>query len=332
MSGRVARASVSSMSSMDIVRYVVLGCLFTATVCLQVGSIEAYLHQVPVNIPGFLPGFARFTLEYVDHKAAAAGLNRGDILIAINGRPYTGRAVFLEELQRATPGSTLAVTVRSPGANSQERTIRISVARGNGWKSSKPFVIAAAVVMPVLCIGLGFWVVLVRPHDPLAWLLLGVLFSFAQILSGTPPVGNLGPAVYRLEYGYSIALGAAWPLFMFLFGFYFPEPLPFFARAGTWRKWVPLIMITPFAIYELAFVAVAVGDLSSYSSVERIYRVLHPIRGAVRLYYFCLVGAFFGLIFAKSAIALSPDAKRRLRLLYWGATVALSPLLLLAVR
>jgi hypothetical protein len=43
----------------------------------------------------------------------------------------------------------------------------------------------------------------------------------------------------------------------------------------------------------------------------------------------CLVGGFFSFIFAKSSIAISPDAKRRLRLLYWGATIALTPALLL---
>ena len=86
-----------------------------------------------------------------------------------------------------------------------------------------------------------------------------------------------------------------------------------------------------YAICTLGFVAISVGDLTNYSSVEPLYRALHLIRGAIRLYQYCLVGAFFGLIFTKSAIAISPDAKRRLRLLYWGATTALSPLLLLGV-
>jgi hypothetical protein len=31
-------------------------------------------------------------LRFVDSKASAAGLHRGDILVAINGRPYTGEA------------------------------------------------------------------------------------------------------------------------------------------------------------------------------------------------------------------------------------------------
>ena len=115
-------------------------------------------------------------------------------------------------------------------------------------------------------------------------------------------VESWGPAILRLTYGYGRAVAAAWPIFMFLFGFYFPEPLPFFTRPGSWRKWVPCIVIVPYAICTLGFVAISVGDLTNYSSVEPLYRALHPIRGAIRLYQYCLVGAFFGLIFTKAAI------------------------------
>ena len=52
----------------------------------------------------------------------------------------------------------------------------------------------------------------------------------------------------------------------------------------------------------------------------------HLIELRKRLIY-CVVGfGFFSSIFIKSSLAISPDAKRRLRLLYWGATVALVPL------
>ena len=34
---------------------------------------------------------------------------------------------------------------------------------------------------------------------------------------------------------------------MFLFGFYFPEPLPYFTRPGLWRKWLPWIVVAPYA-------------------------------------------------------------------------------------
>jgi sigma-B regulation protein RsbU (phosphoserine phosphatase) len=90
-------------------------------------------------------------------------------------------------------------------------------------------------------------------------------------------------------------------------------------------------VIAPYTVCGLGFVTVIVGNLTNYSSVEPIYRALHPIQSAWTLYVYCLVGGFFAFIFAKSAMATSPDAKRRLRLLCWGAAIALSPALLLGV-
>src|ERR1022692_3665142 len=323
-----ARASVFSTGR--VFRYVLLACLFSAAGLVQVGSSIAILRRIPVDIPLFLPG-SNAALQYVDSKATAAGLHGGDILVAINGRPCTGTAVFWEEILKAVPGTVLAVTVRSPGANSQDRTVRIPVARNDHWIRTR-VVLIVVVVISALCIALGFWVVLVRPSDPLAWLLLGLLLSFTQVLSGpVPPVGSWGPGIFRLSVGYSAALRVAWPIFMFLFGFFFPEPLPFFRRPGSWQTWVPWIVVAPYAACGLGVVVVLVGQMTNYSSVEPIYRILHPIQDAWTFYYYCLVGSFFGLIFTKSAVAISPDAKRRLRLLYWGATLALSPALLLGV-
>jgi sigma-B regulation protein RsbU (phosphoserine phosphatase) len=311
-----------------VFRYVLLACLFATVIFFQVGSTRAVLHGVPVDIPFFIPAPGA-TLQYVDSKATAAGLHKGDILLAINGRPYTGTAVLWEELDEAVPGSTLAVTVRSPAANPQEHTVRIPVARNNHWIRVRTFVISWVVIC-AFCIALGFWVVLIRPPDPSAWLLLGLLLSFTQAPFLPPPVESWGPGILRLAVGYQAALGAAWPIFMFLFGFFFPEPLPFFRRPGVWRKWVPRIVIAPYAVYVLGAVVISVGQLTNYSSGETIYRALYHIQGAIYLYTFCLVGSFFGLILAKSAIAISPDAKRRLRLLCWGATIALSPTLLVS--
>jgi sigma-B regulation protein RsbU (phosphoserine phosphatase) len=322
-----ARSAASSQP--PVLRYVLLACLFAVAVFFQVGSAIVILHRIPVDIPLFfpVPGAA---LQYLDSRATAAGLRQGDILVAINGRRYTGTAVFWEEIIEAAPGSTLAVTVRSPGASPQEHTVRISVAQDHHWIRTRTLLISWVVIC-AFCIALGFWAVLIRPNDPSAWLLLGLLLSFTQAPLSAPPAEGWGLGILRLAVGYKSALAAAWPIFMFLFGFFFPEPLPFFRRPGRWRKWVPWIVIAPAAIYGLGVTVVSVGQLTNYSSGEPIYRAFHHVWRAILLYPYCLVGGFFSFIFAKSAIAISPDAKRRLRLLYWGATIALSPALLVGV-
>ena len=61
----------------------------------------------------------------------------------------------------------------------------------------------------------------------------------------------------------------------------------------------------PYEIYELAKVAVDVGGLTDYASVEGLYRAVHRIQVPFVLYVFALVGAFFAFIFTKSAMAIS---------------------------
>jgi sigma-B regulation protein RsbU (phosphoserine phosphatase) len=289
------------------------------------------IHWIPAQVPFFAPGPASAALEFVDSKAVAAGLHRGDILLAINNRPYTGRIVLQEERLKATPGGTLAVTVRSPGARSGERTILLQVTQSKRLLDSKALSVSVSVVMPIFCIALGFWVVLVRPNDLSAWLLLGLLMGLAEMFSLPLVDQGWGPGLFKLATGFRATIAEGWVAFMFLFGFYFPEPLPYFTRPGLWRKWLPWIVVAPYGVYALFAVRIAIGDMVDYASVEPLQRALNPVEIAVRLYTYCLVGAFFALIFAKSAIAISVDAKRRLRLLYWGAAVALTPLLLIGL-
>src|ERR1035441_7953631 len=114
-------AQASVFSSGAVFRYVVLACLFTAAVFLQVGSTRAILHRVPVDIPMFSPAPASAALEYVDSKATAAGLHRGDTLVAINGRPFTGSIVWWEAMRKAAPGRASA----HPKVKSTSQAVRI---------------------------------------------------------------------------------------------------------------------------------------------------------------------------------------------------------------
>jgi phosphoserine phosphatase RsbU/P len=199
------------------------------------------------------------------------------------------------------------------------------------WITAKTVAVVIALVMPAFCIALGFWVVLVRLDDPSAWLLLGLLLSFAQLPSTFPLFASSGPVILQLAIFYNLSLKMAWPVFMFLFGVFFPEPLPFFRRAGRWRKWAPWIVVVPYALFSIGFVAVTIAQVTNYSSAQGLSRVVDLMSGTVTIYAICLVSGFFSFIFAKSSMSITPDAKRRLRLLYWGATIALTPALLLGV-
>jgi phosphoserine phosphatase RsbU/P len=174
-------------------------------------------------------------------------------------------------------------------------------------------------------------VVLVRPNDKSAWLLLGVLVSFAQLANTGPAFGRWGTGALQVATAYNDALSGAWPAFMFLFAFYFPEPLPSFRRPKSLLRWLPWIVVFPYALIVVPDLVVAVRELTDYAAAGQLYRFVRPLHWLRLVYPYCLVGSFFALIFSKSSVAISPDAKRRLRLLYWGTTIAMTPGLLLGV-
>ncbi|MGB9255296.1 MAG: SpoIIE family protein phosphatase, partial [Candidatus Korobacteraceae bacterium] len=328
ISRRVPQLSAPSRPS--ALRYAILACLFVATTCLFVQSTKTTLHQAPINAPIFVPQNYSPIVYLVDAKAAAAGLHRGDILVAINHHPYTGMAVFWEALRKATPGSVLLVTVRSPQPNSPDRTIAFPVTARTLVIDSKPARISLRIVVPAFCFVLGFWVVMVRPRDLSAWLLLGLLLGLGETVSGYPAFDDWGPAALKVVYTYYLLIYSAMPALLFLFGFFFPEPLPFFARAGWWGKWLPWIVVIPYEIYSLVYVAVLVGGLTGNPSTQWLGAIFHSVATPIVLYELALVVAFFVFIVTKSVIAISPDAKRRLRLLYWGAAISMTPMALLA--
>jgi sigma-B regulation protein RsbU (phosphoserine phosphatase) len=302
-----------------LLRYVVLALLFAISVLFQIGSVRNIGDYLSASVPKFAPAEGTAVLRFVDARASAAGLRRGDILVAINGRPYTGELLLFEAMKRARPGESLTVTVRSPEPGAKERTVYLPVAQATRWATGQ--ILFTVVVIPIFCLALGFWAAAVRPGDPLAWLLLGLMMSFAQLLSAEMGLEGWGVGLVKLTAGYSELLGASWPVFMFLFGFYFPEPLPIFRK--RWR-WLPAAAIIPYAAIAVVDAVASVIELTNVAAVSSS-PVLPLLRAVLKIYIFGLVGAFFAFISFKSSMALSSDSKRRLWLLYWGATIALTP-------
>lgn len=79
----------ASPSRRPVLRYVLLAVLFAAAVCYQVGSAILIL-QHGFHIPDFVPDSASAAVDVLDANASAAGLHRGDILVAIDSRPFLG--------------------------------------------------------------------------------------------------------------------------------------------------------------------------------------------------------------------------------------------------
>jgi sigma-B regulation protein RsbU (phosphoserine phosphatase) len=285
-------------------------------------------HADAIDLPFVTPKTASASLEIVRPDAEKLGLRPGDTLQTVNGQKYIGSALLAEAYARARPGDHIDLTIQSP---SGEQSVVLPVTAGTTPLGHVMFDILLNVAAPIGCVLLGAWVVLVRPRDPLAWILLGLMFCFSQLLSSFA-VESWGPGYRDVAMAYRTALAAGWPIFMFLFGFYFPEPFPFYTRMPAWRKWIPVLVIVPTLVNIVFFVTISITEMTDYARARQILQMFHPFQTPLAIYLFCVVGfGFFSSIFAKSAMAISPDAKRRLQLLYWGATVALVPLFLISL-
>src|SRR5580658_7441360 len=314
-------------------QYICLALLFALASAYQIRSamyaFPNYFHLKVAAYP-FVPDYqkGRPVLEFVTRSARQSGLQNNDILLVVNGRPVTGLAVFGEAIRIARPGDPLAVQVLRPGETTP-RSASIPLEQATAPRISWPGVsiLAVKLVMPTFCILLGFWVTAVRPRDPSAWCLFGIMLFFSVFYSAESE--SWGPVVRDVAEGYRTAVGNAWPIFMLLFGVFFPEPLP--EKDPAWWKWSKRIVITLLIVSCVLNVIVRLGQFENYASVASLSSALDHMSMVDFLLSFAAIGSFFACISAKMSQAVTPDAKRRLRLLYTGSSISMTPACILFV-
>ncbi len=335
----IAETSSSQLPAMSVtvavrrrptVRYVALAILFVIAAAYQLRSIEYHFPQwfgnhSQVAWPFVLDdeGQPNFILQFVQRSASAAGLRNGDTLLEINGHPATGRDVFADTLRAAHPGDTMKVTVRRKGEGQSDQTVTVPLTPFSN--AASPVDVLFYVLMPALCLTLGFGVAAVRIRDVRAWLLLAFLLGVAALFN---PFAYLWePKVRVLGTAYSEFLHESWLAWLFLLGVYFPEPFPSRTR-WRWWNWLEWILLPLWAVFTMAYVAVVVGGLDDLAAVTPISRWIDRTQILELALVCCTLVAFLVSIGVKYRLALSADAKRRLRVLYAGATLSLAPLII----
>jgi phosphoserine phosphatase RsbU/P len=265
-------------------------------------------------------------------EAEEAGLRTGDRVLAVDGHALKGSAIFDQLAAAARPGDSLTVDVSRAGDNAGQAeekrfNVRWAAARTTRETISEwlPYTLAF-VLMPVFCLLLGFWVALIRPRDPLSWLLLGLMLSFAQLRSigmGHWPLWMRDAMVV-----YHMASISAWPLWMLLFGIYFPERLKY-DRRWPWIKW---LIIVPLLLILVANIVLEVGGLENIAAVAPYARVMLRYQGILFVFVMLGISSFFiGLSMKAWDPNTSPDARRRLRLMLFGTAISLTPLLIVII-
>ena len=311
-----------------VAAYAALAILAAITVSYHVRLAKDILKGETVHVPFFVPATASAAIESIQPEAVNAGLRRGDWLLSVNGRPYTGTAVLSEEMAKARPGDTIALRVRT-GTN--VHTVELHATPDTSGVLGKGLDFLLHFAVPIFCMVVGFWAVIARPRDPLAWILLGLMISFPHIFEARK-IPGWGPGWREVAMTFNASLGDAWCIFMYLFGLYFPEPFP--KRSRWTRIWKAILWlgVLPFLIYMLPDVVISVREMSDYAAMAGLQRALQPVfADYVQWLAYVLAGSFFAAISIKASLAMSVDARRRLRLLYWGATIAMTPALILTV-
>ncbi len=283
---------------------------------LRHGSERA---RMPLNF-----GFRMQHISGLTPEAIAAEAHFGDTLLEIDGRPFTGVSVLRDAVRKARPGSVLHAIIRRPDGTVATVDIQLAPERAvptplSEWLRD----IALQLAFPLFCLVLGFWVAFARPLDSNAWLLLAMMVSFEFLV----PQGSARQPWQVLDELWMGLAGLSWPVWMMLFGVFFPERSNL-DRRMPWIRWMVLAVVICSGVPELLAQA---GKEISFAAVAWLSPVLGPISTINQIAGMVAISLFFANMGAKSGSASSKDAKRRIGFVWLGAAVGLTPAFLVAL-
>jgi len=314
-----------------IFRYALLALLFAITVGYEVPYLHDILRDERRTLPLFSTAEGTNRINFVDRRAAAAGLHKGDQVIEINGEPFDGAGDWFAVSRRTPIGRSISLKIRSGDpAEPGERTLTFTVENSRPTPWDIFAVLTLQFLIPAISVALGFWVAFMRPRDPMAWLLLALMLTFPHIFE-TYKVQGWPPGWREAAEAYHAILGTMLPVVMFLFGRYFPEPFPRESVAATTWKAMQWSLVVPYAILAFLGVVESVGDLSSYRRVAPLEHATQPFDRIEQWLAYILIGSFFAAMGIKFGMTKSPDTKRRVKILFLGSFLAWTPALVLVI-
>ncbi|HKY23141.1 MAG TPA: ATP-binding protein [Vicinamibacterales bacterium] len=241
----------------------------------------------------------------------AAGIQPGDVLVAIDGSPVESVDAVHHALGRATESDALSYTLLRLG----ERTmLNIEVAPVPGVNPTL-YVIGAAIGIFALLVGAS--VRLRRPNDPATlhffWLCLAffgtLTFSFSRL-------DRLDWYFYWADVVATLLLA---PLFLH-FTLVFPDRPSAWIR-GRGRRLVALFYAAPILLFAVNVIAVGrfAADAAFYSGVLTLLDQLEPL--------YLSIFMIAGLVVLTRAMdrVRSATARRQLRWIIWGTAFGAGP-------
>ncbi|MEQ1870403.1 MAG: GAF domain-containing protein, partial [Vicinamibacterales bacterium] len=274
-------------------------------------AMRARWHQVEDGVLWGLRGEGVTALEVASGSAAArAGIEPGDVLLAVNGSPVEAPAQVVEHQHRGEEGQHLSYALVRLGS---QQALDVVLAAPNRPESMY-FVLASVGLFTLL---VGASVRLRRPRDQatLHFFWLCVAFFGAFTFSFNGPFDRLDWAFY---WGDAVAMALLPPLLLH-FTLVFPErPTGPARRVG---RLLPLMYFPAALLGAGRIVAVARGG----SDGALLSLALEVLDRAEPIYLFlCAAAAVFVLTRAFGEIT-SLTGRRQLRWITWGTTFGVGP-------
>src|SRR3954470_19278949 len=255
--------------------------------------------------------------------AATAGIERGDVLLAVNGAPVQSPADVVEYQHRGHAGTRLVYTILRAGVRQPLELPLAPAPRGN----SMYFVLAAVGLFTLL---IGASVRLRRPGDQATlhffWLCVAFFGVFTFSFNG--PFDRLDWAFY---WGDAIAFALLPPLLLH-FTMVFPErPVPRRTlNAGRGivddePAWLVPLMCAPALVLAAARV-IAVARVSQGALSGPLFsRILEVLDRSEPVYLFVYAGAALGVLVRAFREITSVTGRRQLRWIAWGTALGVGP-------
>ncbi|MBV9761440.1 MAG: SpoIIE family protein phosphatase [Acidobacteriaceae bacterium] len=313
--------------SRPTLQYVILGVLFAWALIAQltISIVIVYGQATPsqhVDEP-----FATRSETVQIHRLSTAfqhsGLQVGDDILAENGQPVFGAEQLDNIMFHLHPGESLTLTVRRTIAGHSEiKTVTIRPHSVKPDPVEWSFLFGLFAVLPLACLLLGFFIAFARPTDPLAWITLGMLASFGQLV-GAHGYWAVWSPWREIFIAYHSLLNDLWPAWMVLFAFYFPVPSEFARkhRRLTWLTAAPLLLFCLIELY-LGF-----REGNHMAAIRPLVDFFDRIENPLRIFIACYIAGFFALLGYKRHTLKTPDARRRMRVMSAGCSLALVPIL-----
>jgi len=286
----------------------VLAALGLANISMRLGA-----HDVEDGVLWGERDEAVVALEVASGSAGAeAGIQPGDVLLAVNGSPIDSPADVVEYQHEGRDGTRLEYTLVRLGTR-QALNVTLAPLR---TPRAMYFVLASVGLFTLL---VGGFVRLRRPSDQatLHFFWVCVAFFGAFTFSFNGPFDRLDWVFY---WGDAIAMAALPPLLLH-FTLVFPERAPW-RVSDRLRRWLPLIYLPAFA---MALLRIALVSQGSQIDGQRFSWLLDRLDRADPLHLFvCAVAAIVVLARAFREIT-SLTARRQLRWIAWGSVLGVGP-------